>query len=125
MGAPGWTNLGNMSECGQTCGRNLPHHAAGDHATSFGKIGGHHVWIRTAWDVSDYLLDRLDYSESVMKNSCLEQMKPVAMQSCLGLDRLATWKELRCAMELSSEGAFELGCASDSFRDARSDFSGC
>ena len=60
-----------------------------------------------------------------MKNSCLEQMKPVAMESCLGLDRLATWKELRCAMELSSEGAFELGCASDSFRDARSDFSGC
>jgi hypothetical protein len=56
-----------------------------------------------------------------MKNTRLEPMKPVVETSCIGLDRLATWKELRCAMEFSSQGAFELGSATDVYRDVRSD----
>jgi hypothetical protein len=32
------------------------------------KIGGNHVWIRTAWNHIDYLLDRMDRKESVRAN---------------------------------------------------------
>jgi len=52
-------------------------------------------------------------------------MKPVVKKNCIGLDRLATWKELRCAMEFSSQGAFELDGTGDVYRDVRSDFSAC
>ena len=46
-----------------------------------------------------------------MKKSCVEQIRPEVLGDGLGLDRLATWKELRCAMEFFSEGAIERVCA--------------
>jgi hypothetical protein len=51
-------------------------------------------------------------------------MKLVDIESPIGLDRLATWYEVRCAMLVSSQCAFELGGACDDFRDMDSDFSG-
>jgi hypothetical protein len=56
-----------------------------------------------------------------MKNSCLEQMRPAVVGSRIGLDRLATWDEVRCAM---SQGSFELVGNRDDFRGVASDFSG-
>jgi hypothetical protein len=35
-------------------------------------------------------------------------MKPVYIDSSIGLDRLATWNEVRYAMSFSSQGVFEL-----------------
>jgi hypothetical protein len=46
-------------------------------------------------------------------------------ENCIGLDRLATWDEVRCAMALSSQGASELGSTSGGPRDAKSDAAGC
>jgi len=43
----------------------------------------------------------------------------------VGLDRLATWDEVRCAIEFCSQVASELGCTSDDYRDLESDFTGC
>jgi hypothetical protein len=51
-------------------------------------------------------------------------MKLVDIESSIGLDRLATWNEVRCAMSFSSQGGFELVCACDDFREIDSDFSG-
>ena len=51
-------------------------------------------------------------------------MKPVDIESPIGLDRLATWNEVRCAMSFSSHGAIELVSACDDFREIDSDFSG-
>lgn len=51
-------------------------------------------------------------------------MKPVEIESPIGLDRLATWNEVLCAMSFSSQGAFELIGACDNFREMDSDFSG-
>jgi hypothetical protein len=36
-------------------------------------------------------------------------MKLVKVESSIGLDRLATWNEVCCAMSLSLQGALELG----------------
>jgi hypothetical protein len=50
----------------------------------------------------------LDYPKGLtMKKSCAEQIRPEVLGGGIGLDRLATWKELRCAMEASSEGAMK------------------
>jgi hypothetical protein len=51
-------------------------------------------------------------------------MKPMHIESPIGLDRLATWNEVRCAMSFSSRGAFLLDGACDDFREMDSDFSG-
>ena len=51
-------------------------------------------------------------------------MKPVDMQSSIGLDRLAMWNEVRCAMAGSSPGGFALAGDGDHFRAANSDLSG-
>jgi hypothetical protein len=50
-------------------------------------------------------------------------MKPVEIESPIGLDRLATWNEVLCAMSFSSQGAFELIGACDNFREMDPDFS--
>jgi hypothetical protein len=34
-------------------------------------------------------------------------MKPVNIESSVGLDRLATWNEVRCAMSFLSQGALD------------------
>ena len=51
-------------------------------------------------------------------------MKLVDIESPIGLDRLATWNEVRCAMSFSSQGAFELVGRCDDFLDMDTDFSG-
>jgi hypothetical protein len=50
-------------------------------------------------------------------------MKPVDIGSSIGLDRLATWNEVMCAISASAEGTFALVRQSDNFREADSDFS--
>ena len=42
----------------------------------------------------------------------------------IGLDRLATWNEVLCAMSVSSEGPFKLVGGCDDIPKADSDFSG-
>jgi hypothetical protein len=51
-------------------------------------------------------------------------MKPVYIGSSIGLDRLATWNEVRCAIAASAEGSLVLGGACDDMREMDSDFSG-
>jgi hypothetical protein len=51
-------------------------------------------------------------------------MKPVGIESPTGLDRLATWNEVRCALSFSPQGAFVLVGACDDFREMDSDFRG-
>ena len=51
-------------------------------------------------------------------------MKSVNVVSPMGLDRLATWIEVRCAMSVSSQEDFELVGTSRDFREMGSDFSG-
>jgi hypothetical protein len=51
-------------------------------------------------------------------------MKPVDIGSTIGLDRLATWNEVMCAISVSAEGTFALVRDSDDLREADSDFSG-
>jgi hypothetical protein len=50
-------------------------------------------------------------------------MKSVELGSPIGLDRLATWNELMCAISASAEGPFALVRESDDLREADSDFS--
>jgi hypothetical protein len=50
-------------------------------------------------------------------------MKPVDIGSTIGLDRLATWNEVMCAISVSAEGTFALVRDSDDLREADSDFS--
>jgi hypothetical protein len=50
-------------------------------------------------------------------------MKPVDIGSSIGLDRLATWNEVMCAISASGEGTFALVRDSDDLREANSDFS--
>ena len=50
-------------------------------------------------------------------------MKPVDIGSSIGLDRLATWNEVMCAISASGEGTFALVRDSDDLRKADSDFS--
>ena len=38
-------------------------------------------------------------------------------EKCIGLDRLATWDEVHCAMTFWSQGASELGCPSGGHGD--------
>jgi hypothetical protein len=45
-----------------------------------------------------------------------------SVESCIGLDRLATWDEVRYAM--ASQGAFELVGACDDCRELDPDFTG-
>jgi hypothetical protein len=42
----------------------------------------------------------------------------------IGLDRIATWDEVRYAMALSSQAASQLGCTSGGDCDLESDFTG-
>jgi hypothetical protein len=51
-------------------------------------------------------------------------MNLVAVESPIGLDRLATWDEVRSAMSFSSQGAFELVGTCDDCRELDSDFAG-
>jgi hypothetical protein len=51
-------------------------------------------------------------------------MKPENVKSPIGLDRLATWNEVRCAMSFWSQGALELLGPCDEFREIDSDLSG-
>jgi hypothetical protein len=52
-------------------------------------------------------------------------MNFVDIESSIGLDRLATWNEVRCAMAFSPRGAFALVGACDNFLDkTNSDFRG-
>jgi hypothetical protein len=51
-------------------------------------------------------------------------MNIVDAESSIGLDRLATWNEVRCAMSMSFQGALELVGACNNFREVDSDFSG-
>ena len=44
-----------------------------------------------------------------------------AKEKCIGLDRLATWDEVRYAMAFWSQGASELGCTSGGHGDVKSD----
>ena len=47
-------------------------------------------------------------------------MKPVDIEIPIGVDRLATWNEIRCAMSFSSQGA--IVTAYDDFREIDPDF---
>jgi hypothetical protein len=49
-------------------------------------------------------------------------MKPLDARSSAGLDRLATWNEVHCALSLSAQSALELvaGCAAPQEEDADS-----
>jgi hypothetical protein len=51
-------------------------------------------------------------------------MKPVNMESSIGLDRIATCNEVRCAMAVSSQSPLEL-VACDDFHEMHSDFTAC
>ena len=51
-------------------------------------------------------------------------MKLVLIESSNGLDRLATWNEIRCAMSFSSPDDVELVGACDDFLEMRCDSSG-
>ena len=42
-------------------------------------------------------------------------------EKCIGLDRLATWDEVHCAMTFWSQSASELGCPSGGHGDVKSD----
>ena len=50
-------------------------------------------------------------------------MKPVDIGGSIGLDRLATWNEVMCAISASAEGTFALVRESDDLGEADSDFS--
>ena len=50
-------------------------------------------------------------------------MKSVDIGSSIGLDRLATWNEVMCAISASDEGTFVLVRDSNDLREADSDFS--
>ena len=50
-------------------------------------------------------------------------MKPVDIGSSIGLDRLATWNEVMCAISVSAEGTFALVHEGDGLRETDSDFS--
>jgi hypothetical protein len=58
-----------------------------------------------------------DRSEGVMKNFGVKE-------SCIGLDRLATWDEVRYAMELSSQSAWEPGCTLPGYDEVEFDAAG-
>ena len=51
-------------------------------------------------------------------------MKPVGIGSSIGLDRLATWNEVICAISVSAQGALTLGGACNNLREMDSHFSG-
>jgi hypothetical protein len=48
--------------------------------------------------------------------------KPIGIESPIGLDRLATWNEVRRALSFSPQGAFVLAGDCDDFREMDSDF---
>jgi hypothetical protein len=52
-------------------------------------------------------------------------MNLVAIESPIGLDRLATREEVRSAMSFSYRGAFEPVGTRDDCREVDSDFTGC
>ena len=51
-------------------------------------------------------------------------MKPIDGVSSIGLDRLATWNEVMCAISVSAEGVLALGSACNVLRMMDSDFGG-
>jgi hypothetical protein len=51
-------------------------------------------------------------------------MKPVDIESSIGLDRIATWDEIICAISVSSQSGFTFVGACDDLREAHSDVSG-
>ena len=65
-----------------------------------------------------FTMSRVD--ENSGANMTIEQMKPAPIESRIGLDRLATEKEVRRAVALSSHGSFKFCCVSD----GESDFTG-
>ena len=50
-------------------------------------------------------------------------MKPVEIASSFGLDRLATWNEVMCAISFSTEGVLALGGAFNDLREMDSEYS--
>jgi len=50
-------------------------------------------------------------------------MKPVGIGSSIGLDRLATWNEVMCAISVSGDDTFALVRDCNDLREANSDFS--
>jgi hypothetical protein len=50
-------------------------------------------------------------------------MKPVEIESFIGLDHLATWNEVLCAMSCSSQNGSDLVGACDDFGELDFDFS--
>ena len=50
-------------------------------------------------------------------------MKSAELESSIGLDRLATWNEVMCAISVSAEGTLALVRDSNDLREANSDFS--
>ena len=51
-------------------------------------------------------------------------MKPITIESPLGVDRLATWKEVLCAMSASSQCTIELADSRDDFNGMDSEING-
>jgi hypothetical protein len=49
-------------------------------------------------------------------------MKPVNIENFTGLDRIATWNEVRCAMSASPQGALPFKSVRDDFLEVDSDF---
>jgi hypothetical protein len=50
-------------------------------------------------------------------------VKPVEIASSFGLDRLATWNEVICAISISTEGVLALGGAFNDLREMDSEYS--
>jgi hypothetical protein len=50
-------------------------------------------------------------------------VKPVDIASSFGLDRLATWNEVMCAISVSTEGVLALGGAFNDLRNTDSKYS--
>ena len=62
---------------------------------------------------------RYEYRKPDLRGSL---MKYIELGSFIGLDRLATWNEVMCAISASGEGTFALVRDSDDLREADSDF---
>jgi hypothetical protein len=52
-------------------------------------------------------------------------MRSVDIGSSIGLDRLATWNEVMCAISVSAEATFARVHGIDDLREADSDISAC
>jgi len=50
-------------------------------------------------------------------------MKPIDIGRSIGLDRLATWNEVMCAISASTQGVLTLGGSCNNLREMDPDFS--